>query len=178
MKDTELEPVQQQSIYETIMSQPPLSSSNYTPASAMHRPVPIFGDSEYSLGRLTRLSLPYFTPWYMTAGPSELPPNFDWLTESCGGRAAIGVFGGGVMGLLMGVFLGAMSDSTPPLTIVGGKEVPQAPMKEQMKLAFRSTWEKSLYWCRNFAFITGVFGGSEVSVKSQIRKYKPNFDPN
>ncbi|GMH93572.1 hypothetical protein TL16_g12666, partial [Triparma laevis f. inornata] len=61
------------------------------------------------------------------------------------------------MGLGMGVFLGAMSDMTPPVTVYKGKEVPQAPIKEQAR--------KSLYWCRNFAFITGVFSGSECIVE-------------
>lgn len=69
------------------------------------------------------------------------------------------------MGLLMGVFLGALSDATPPVQVIGGKEVPQAPMKEQVRVTMRATAEKSLYWCRNFAFITGVFGGSECLVE-------------
>jgi len=69
------------------------------------------------------------------------------------------------MGLLMGVFLGAMSDMTPPVTIINGKDVPQAPMKEQMRMTLRATAEKSRYWCRNFAFITGVFSGSECLVE-------------
>lgn len=125
-----------------------------------------------SLDQITRKSLPYFLPWFQTAGPSELPPDFSWVTNSCGGKAAIGVFGGGVMGLLMGVFLGAMSDATPPVQVIGGKDVPQAPMREQVRVTFRATAEKSLYWCRNFAFITGVFGGSECLVE----KYRGKHD--
>jgi import inner membrane translocase subunit TIM22 len=76
------------------------------------------------------------------------------------------------MGLLMGVFLGAMSDATPPITVIGGKDVPQAPFREQMRVVLRATGEKSLYWCRNFAFITGVFGGSECLVE----KYRGKHD--
>ena len=115
---------------------------------------------------LRKLSyLPYHLPWRPIAGPAETPVDFNWLTESCGAKAAIGVFGGGVMGLLMGVFLGAMSDMTPPVTIINGKDVPQAPMKEQMRMTLRATAEKSRYWCRNFAFITGVFSGSECLVE-------------
>ena len=155
-------------IYEMFMSQQqrPLSSSNYSHQEAFHRPVPV-GDEfkELSLTHITRQSLPYFQPWHPSAAPTDMPPDFGWLANSCGGKAAIGVFGGGLMGLLMGVFLGAMSDSTPPVQIIAGKEVPQAPLREQIKVTFRATAEKSLYWCRNFAFITGVFGGSECLVE-------------
>lgn len=163
---------QRKSVFDTIMSNPPLSSSHYSPEEALHRPVPIKDDSELSLDHLTRMSLPYFRPWFATSGPNELPPDFGWITNSCGGKAAIGVFGGGVMGLLMGVFLGAMSDSQPPVTVIGGREVPQAPLKEQMRVTLRATADKSLYWCRNFAFITGVFGGSECLVE----KYRGKHD--
>lgn len=155
-----------ESIYDMIMSEPPLTSRHYTPENALHRPVQYRdGTNEMSLSRLTHKSLPFFQPWLTTAGPDAMPPNFNWISESCGGKAAIGVFGGGVMGLLMGVFLGAMSDATPPVTLIGGKDVPQAPIREQMKVVFRSTGEKSIYWCKSFAFITGVFGGSECLVE-------------
>ena len=126
-----------------------------------------------SLGALTMRSLPYPQPWSPSnSSPAELPPNFDWLSESCGGKAAIGIIGGGVMGLLMGVFMGALTDMTPPVTIIEGKEVPQAPLKEQMRTTLRATADKSMYWCRQFAFITGVFGGSECLVE----KYRGKHD--
>jgi mitochondrial import inner membrane translocase subunit TIM22 len=165
------------SIFEMIISRQPLSSSNYTPEKALHRPVPTTADensknSDYALDSITRKSLPYFQPWVPTAAPTQLPPDFSWLSNSCGGKAAIGVFGGGVMGLLMGVFLGALSDATPPIQVIAGKDVPQAPLKEQMRVTMRATWEKSLYWCRSFAFITGVFGGSECLVE----KYRGKHD--
>lgn len=69
------------------------------------------------------------------------------------------------MGLLLGVFLGAMSDMNAPVTIVDGRDVPQAPLREQARATLRATSEKSLYWCRQFAFITGVFSGSECLVE-------------
>ena len=117
--------------------------------------------------------LPYPQPWARAnAAPAELPPSFDWLSESCGSKAAIGVIGGGAMGLVMGVFLGALTDMTPPVTIIEGKEVPQAPLKEQMRTTLRATADKSIYWCRQFAFITGVFGGSECLVE----KYRGKHD--
>jgi len=116
--------------------------------------------------------LPYPLPWRATAGPDELPPDFGWLTDSCAGKVGIGIFGGSVCGLLMGVFLGAMSDMTPPVTIHNGKEIPQAPIREQFRTTMRATAEKSLYWSRNFAFITGVFSGSDCLVE----KYRGTHD--
>jgi len=160
-----------QSIFEMIMSEPPLTSSRYTPENALHRPIPSDGN-ELALNNLTRKALPFFKPWFQTAGPNEMPPDFSWISESCGGKAAIGVFGGGCMGLIMGVFLGAMSDATPVMNSIHGKDIPQAPIKEQMKVVARATWQKSLYWCKSFAFITGVFGGSECLVE----KYRGKHD--
>jgi import inner membrane translocase subunit TIM22 len=83
-----------------------------------------------------------------------------------------GVFGGGVMGLLMGVFLGAMSDAQPPVTVIYGKDIPETPMNEQLRVTARATAQKSMHWCLNFAFITGVFGGSECLVE----KYRGKHD--
>eukprot|EP00519_Triparma_laevis_P002493 CAMPEP_0182506528 /NCGR_PEP_ID=MMETSP1321-20130603/21461_1 /TAXON_ID=91990 /ORGANISM="Bolidomonas sp., Strain RCC1657" /LENGTH=210 /DNA_ID=CAMNT_0024712285 /DNA_START=202 /DNA_END=830 /DNA_ORIENTATION=+ len=112
------------------------------------------------------IPLPFILPWTPTNPPAGgIPPDFGWISTHCGGRAAMGLVGGGVMGLGMGVFLGAMSDMTPPVTVYRGKEVPTAPIKEQARAVLRQTGEKSLYWCRNFAFITGVFSGSECIVE-------------
>jgi mitochondrial import inner membrane translocase subunit TIM22 len=172
---------QHQSIYDMIMSKRELTSNQYSHTVALHRPVGTIqtttvsniNDNQCSLDQLTKRSLPYFLPWHMTASPTgQVPPDFSYLANSCGGKAAIGVFGGGVMGLLMGVFLGAMSDATPPVQFIAGKEVPTQPLRDQMKLTLRATANKSLYWCKNFAFITGVFGGSECLVE----KYRGKHD--
>ena len=93
------------------------------------------------------------------------PPDFGFLSEHCGLKSGVGIIGGGIMGLGMGVFLGAMSDLTPPVTVYRGREIPQIPLKEQMRSAGRATGEKAMYWCKNFAFITGVFTGSECLVE-------------
>ena len=147
------------SVFEIIMSSKPSTSPIYQHTQALHRAVPAQSDNPYSLDQLTRTKLPYFLPWSQTAGPNEVAPDFSWLTNSCGGKAAIGVIGGGVMGLLMGVFLGAMSDATPPVQVIGGKEVPQAPLREQLRVTMRATADKSLYWgiARRFRS-TRVFG--------------------
>lgn len=161
------------SIYETILSQPPLTSVHYNHQVATHRPVPIQDNSDYSLETITRKALPYPLPWSPYATPrDDLPPDYSWMSNACGLKAALGVMGGGAMGILMGIFLGAMSDATPPVTVIAGKDVPQAPFREQMRVVLRATGQKSLYWSRNFAFITGVFGGSECLVE----KYRGKHD--
>jgi import inner membrane translocase subunit TIM22 len=174
------------------MSRPPnspLSSSHYTAEAALHRPVAGWSSNNNNSGSscsnatapipdtsrlgLTMRSLPYPQAWSRSsAGPGDLPPNFDWVSESCGSKAAVGVIGGGVMGMVMGVFMGALTDMTPPVTIIGGREVPQAPLREQARTTLRATADKSLYWCRQFAFITGVFGGTECLVE----KYRGKHD--
>jgi mitochondrial import inner membrane translocase subunit TIM22 len=144
------------------------SPNVYSGQHAFHRPIPK-NETSY----VDPDHLPYFLPWSIQSSRRiDLPPDFTWLSNSCGGRAVIGVIGGGTMGLLMGVFLGAMSDATPPVQVIAGKEVPQAPLREQMRATMRATGAKSMYWCRNFAFISGVFGGSECLVE----KYRGKHD--
>jgi mitochondrial import inner membrane translocase subunit TIM22 len=167
----------QPSVYETIMTRTAAttftsSSPYYSYRAALHRPVPVSNNNPYSIEHLTRQSLPYCLPWFATAQPTQVPPDFSWLASSCGGKAAIGVVGGAVMGLVMGVFLGAMSDATPPVQVIGGKEVPAAPLREQLRVTLRATATKSLYWARNFSFIPGVFGGSDCLVE----KYRGKHD--
>jgi len=178
-----------QSIYQMILSHDSsrnLSnniSSLYSPIVAAHRPIlPISSSPSSSSTEFTKNTgiprnfyyAPYFIPWKATAGPdaASIPPNFTFLTESCSGKAIIGLFGGAVAGLFMGIFLGAMSDLNPPITVIGGREIPQAPLKEQMRTTLRATAEKSLYWSRNFAYITGVFGATDCLVE----KYRATHD--
>lgn len=155
-------------IYDIIMSSQRIREAQpkYRHTDALHREVPVQNTNQMGIEHLTRMALPYAQPWWLSAhNGMDPPPDFSWLTNSCSGKAAIGLIGGGVMGLLMGVFLGAMSDATPPVQVIAGKEVPQAPLKEQIKVTMRATAEKSRYWCRQFAFITGVFGGTDCLVE-------------
>jgi mitochondrial import inner membrane translocase subunit TIM22 len=160
-------------IYDIIMSNR-LTESKYHHRTALHREVPLRTTAdaknrnpEMAIDSLTRLALPFCQPWSLSPSQqaAQVPPDFSWLGNNCGGKAAIGLVAGGAMGLVMGVFLGAMSDATPPVTLIGGKEVPQAPLREQLKVTLRATAEKSKYWCRQFAFITGVFGGTDCLVE-------------
>ena len=61
------------------------SAADGTTRSSSHTPT----YSNMTLGALTMRALPYPQPWSRSnANPTELPPNFDWLSESCGSKAA------------------------------------------------------------------------------------------
>lgn len=164
-------------IYDIIMSSPRLTESKpkYKHTDALHREVPLKdnGKSPLAMDNITRIGTPYPQPWWLSpsSNPPELPPDYSWISSSCAGKAAIGLFAGGAMGAMMGVFLGAMSDAQPPVQVIAGKEVPQAPLREQMKVTMRATAEKSKYWCRQFAFLTGVFGGTDCLVEKARGKH-------
>jgi hypothetical protein len=71
----------------------------------------------------------------------------------------------------MGVFMGAMGDVSP-IQIVNGREVPQAPLREQMRAALKATASKAGGWARNFGVLTALFGG----VECVIEKYRAKHD--
>jgi len=48
-----------------------------------------------------------------------------------------------------------------------GREVPQSPLREQLRAAFKSTASKSMGWAKNFGIMTALFGG--------IQKAKEKF---
>jgi hypothetical protein len=71
----------------------------------------------------------------------------------------------------MGVFMGMMNDPSP-IQVVKGREVPQAPLREQMRVAYRSMASRSYGWAKSFAVLTALFGGIECI----IEKYRAKHD--
>ena len=67
--------------------------------------------------------------------------------------------------------MGAMGDVSP-LRVIKGKEVPQAPVREQLRLAYRSTAMNSLGWAKSFGVLTALFGG----VDCVVEKYRGKHD--
>lgn len=78
---------------------------------------------------------------------------------------------GGVLGVGMGVFMGMMNDPSP-IQVIKGREVPQAPLREQMRVAYRSMASRSYGWAKSFAVLTALFGGIECV----IEKYRAKHD--
>jgi import inner membrane translocase subunit TIM22 len=93
------------------------------------------------------------------------------IGESCGGKILSGLVLGSVLGVGMGLFMGAMGDVSP-IQIRYGKEVPQPPLREAARAAFKSTVGKMSGWAKSFGVLTALFGGTECL----IEKYRAKHD--
>ncbi len=129
-------------------------------------------DSAQHYGEDARnLYLPYFKQIKLPPGPSEVPILPTLVMEACGTKIITGGVMGAVLGVGLGVFMGAMGDVSP-IQVLQGREVPQAPLREQLRAAFKSTATKSAGWARNFGVLTALFGGIECL----IEKYRAKHD--
>eukprot|EP01038_Epipyxis_sp_PR26KG_P004918 gene4918-6881_t len=115
--------------------------------------------------------LPFYRQPNLPKGLEEPPVLPSIIPESCGSKIITGGVMGAVLGVGLGMFMGAMGDVSP-IQIVQGREVPQAPLREQMRGAFKSTLTKSAGWARNFGVLTALFGG----VECLIEKYRAKHD--
>lgn len=117
----------------------------------------------------------YVLPFYKQ--PRQFPSGADvpvvgsGLTEACGTKIITGGVMGAVIGIALGAFMGAMGDVSP-IQIVNGREVPVAPLREQMRGAFKSTAAKTGGWAKSFGILTALFGGVECVVE----KYRAKHD--
>lgn len=101
------------------------------------------------------------------AAEAERPPGN--AMDSCGFKLIMGTVGGAGMGFVFGIFLGMMGDMQP-LQMVNGREVPQAPLREQVRLQYKQTAERSLGMARNFASFSAIFMGSECVIEKMRGK--------
>jgi import inner membrane translocase subunit TIM22 len=117
------------------------------------------------------LFLPFFKQIKLPPPPPEIPIWQGIVSESCGGKILSGAVMGSVLGILMGLFMGAMGDVSP-IQIINGREVPQAPLREQVRSGFKSIALKSKGWAKSFGVLTALFGG----VECLIEKYRAKHD--
>eukprot|EP00598_Pedospumella_elongata_P006057 CAMPEP_0184973372 /NCGR_PEP_ID=MMETSP1098-20130426/5184_1 /TAXON_ID=89044 /ORGANISM="Spumella elongata, Strain CCAP 955/1" /LENGTH=183 /DNA_ID=CAMNT_0027495823 /DNA_START=43 /DNA_END=594 /DNA_ORIENTATION=- len=118
-----------------------------------------------------QLYLPFFKPIKLTPAPEEYPILPTLVNESCGMKIITGALMGSVLGVAMGFFMGAMGDVSP-IQMVNGREVPQAPLREQVRSGFKSIAFKSRGWAKSFGILTALFGGVECLVE----KYRAKHD--
>ena len=130
------------------------------------------GSTEPIYGVASRgLHLPFFKAFNIPVkDPSEYPLNPNMITESCGFKVITGGVIGGVLGIALGVFMGAMGDSSP-VQILHGREVPTAPLREQLRVAMKATAGKSRSWAKSFGVLSALFGGVECLIEKQRAKH-------
>jgi import inner membrane translocase subunit TIM22 len=68
--------------------------------------------------------------------------------------------------------MGAMGGDVSGIQIINGREVPQAPIREYMRSAYKSTYLKSYGWAKSLAMLSALFGG----VDCVIEKYRGKDD--
>jgi import inner membrane translocase subunit TIM22 len=117
------------------------------------------------------LYLPFFKKVKLPKALENVPILPTLVPEACGTKILMGAVMGSVLGIGMGVFMGAMGDVSP-IQILNGREVPQAPLREQVRAGFKSTAGKSMGWAKSFGVLTALFGGIECLVE----KYRAKHD--
>ena len=50
-------------------------------------------------------------------------------------------------------------------------EVPVAPLREQLRAAYKSTIGKTMGWAKSFGILTALFGGIECIIEKQRAKH-------
>ena len=119
----------------------------------------------------SNVKLPFYQPYTPSYPPTDIPILPTIIPESCGSKILVGGVMGSVMGYGLGVFMGALGENSA-IQIIKGREVPTAPLREQMRQAFKATALKSKGWAKSFGILTALFGGIECV----IEKYRAKHD--
>ena len=125
----------------------------------------IYGDSAKPL------YLPFFKQIKLPPPPAESPVLPTLVQEACGMKIITGALMGSFLGVCMGLFMGAKGDVSP-IQMINNREVPQAPLREQVRSGFKSIAFKSRGWAKSFGILTALFGG----VECLIEKYRAKHD--
>lgn len=115
--------------------------------------------------------LPFYKKFFPKPTSDEFVMNQAVLVESCAMKIISGGIMGSVLGIGLGMFMGAMGDVSP-IQIINGREVPQAPIREQFRAAYKATASKTFGWAKSFGVLTALFGG----VECVIEKYRSKHD--
>ena len=105
--------------------------------------------------------------------PPEVPQEVvNIVKEGCVPQVILGTFAGGVMGAALGLFLGALGSDPGMQFHTSGKDLPSAPVWDQMRVSWRATGKRAIGMGQNFAVITAIFQGTECVVE----KYRGKHD--
>ena len=95
-------------------------------------------------------------PWRPHPGPDP-----EAFIQSAVGKTLMGGAVGYGLGLAIGVLLGSFESTTPPIPLAGQRELPDMPIREQLRESWRLTGQKARGWGQNFMVITMIFSGAE-----------------
>lgn len=131
---------------------------------------PVDENTDIASGRL----VPVPKAWYNRIPGKEGPPGIDpgTLFTYCGFKVLTGGLMGSVVGIGMGMFLGAMNNDVQTVQMAHGREIPQAPLREQMRQAVKALGGKTRGWAKSFGILTALFEGIECV----IEKYRGKHD--
>ncbi len=79
---------------------------------------------------------------------------------------------GSFTGVMMGLFLGAMGGDAQVMQLVKGREIPQAPLREQMRSSVKALNGKMRGWAKSFGIMVALFEGVECC----LEKYRGKHD--
>jgi mitochondrial import inner membrane translocase subunit TIM22 len=141
------------------------SRSMERPQEGQRRPN-FYGDAAKNL------YLPFYKQITLPPPPDQIPVIPSLVQESCAFKIVTGGVMGAVLGVGLGLFMGAMGGDMNPIQIINGREVPQAPVREQLRAGYKGFGSKAIGWSKNFGVLTALFGG----VECLIEKYRGKHD--
>lgn len=100
--------------------------------------------------------LPFYQ-YYPLKVIKNYPIDPSWAWESCASKIITGGAFGAVGGIALGLFMGAMSSDTSGIQVINGREVPMAPMREQLRAGYKTLGGKTLGWAKSFGILTALY---------------------
>lgn len=104
---------------------------------------------------------------------TDLEPQMDpqTLFQYCGFKVVSGGVMGAVVGVAMGAFLSAMSNDVSHVQMAHGREVPPAPLREQLRAGVKGFGSKTKGWAKSFGILTALFEGTECAIEKARGKH-------
>ena len=103
----------------------------------------------------------------------DIVPDMDpqTLFQYCGFKVVSGGIMGAVVGVAMGAFLSAMSNDVSHVQMLHGREVPAAPLREQLRAGVKGFGAKTRGWAKSFGILTALFEGTECVIEKARGKH-------
>ncbi len=93
------------------------------------------------------------------------------LFQYCGFKVVSGGIMGSVVGVAMGAFLSAMNNDVSHVQMLHGREVPPAPLREQLRAGVKGFGTKTKGWAKSFGILTALFEGTECAIEKARGKH-------